>query len=78
MRRTLLVGLFAILLGDIMLGLGLGLGPGLSLKNALLYVLFIALVFDYTLKNRDLLPEVWGLHAAWIVLIVCNVHLVSD
>lgn len=69
MRRALLVGLFAILLGDIMLGLGLGLGPGLSLKNALLYILFVGLVFDYSLRHRDLLPEARGIHAAWIVLI---------
>ena len=69
MRQFLLVSMFAILLSDIMLGLGLTLAPGLSLKNAMLYVLFMALVLEFTMGNRDPLPEVWPLHIAWIVLI---------
>jgi len=69
MRQFLLVSMFAILLSDIMLGLGLTLAPGLSLKNAMLYVLFMALVLEFTMGNRDPLSEVWPLHIAWIVLI---------
>jgi len=69
MRQFLLVGLFAILLGDIMLGLGLTLGPGLSLKNAVLYVLFLGLVFEFTTGRQDPLREVWGLNIAWTLLI---------
>jgi O-antigen ligase len=69
MRQFLLVGLFAILLGDIMLGLGLTLGPGLSLKNAVLYVLFVALVFEFTTGRRDPLREVWTLNVAWFALV---------
>lgn len=68
MRQFLLVGLFSILLADIMLGLDLSLGPGLSLKNAILYVLFIALVLEFILGNRDPLKETWPLHAAWVML----------
>lgn len=69
MRQFLLVGLFAILLSDIMLGLGLTLGPGLSLKNAVLYVLFLALVFEFTTGRREPLREVWALNLAWVLLI---------
>lgn len=68
MRQFLLVGLFSILLADIMLGLDLSLGPGLSLKNAILYVLFIALVLEFVLGNRDVLRETWPLHIAWAML----------
>jgi O-antigen ligase len=70
MRQILLVGLFAILLGDIMLGLGLTLGPGLSLKNALLYVLFIMLVLEFAIGRRDALREMWPLHTAWLLLAI--------
>lgn len=69
MRQFLLVGLFAILLSDIMLGLGLTLGPGLSLKNAVLYVIFLVLVFEFTTGRRDPLREVWTLNIAWVWLI---------
>ena len=68
MRQFLLIGLFTILLADIMLGLGLSLAPGLSLKNAMLYVLFIALVLEFVLGDRDVLRETWPLHSAWAVL----------
>ena len=69
MRQFLLVSLFSILLADIMLGLGLSLGPGLSLKNAMLYVIFTALVLEFVLGNRDLLREIWPLHLSWAVLV---------
>jgi len=68
MRQILLVGLFAFLLSDVMLGLGLTLGPGLSLKNAVLYVIFIGLVLEFTLGGRDPLRETWPLHSAWFLL----------
>ena len=68
MRQFLLVSLFSILLADIMLGLGLSLGPGLSLKNAMLYVLFTALVLEFVLGSRDPLRETWPLHLAWVAL----------
>jgi len=51
-----------------MLGLGLTLGPGLSLKNAMLYVLFTMLVLEFVLVNRDPLRETWPLHSAWTLL----------
>ena len=68
MRQFLLVSLFSILLADIMLGLDLSLGPGLSLKNAMLYVLFMALMLEFVLGNRDPLRETWPLHTAWAML----------
>lgn len=68
MRQFLLVSLFAILLSDIMLGLGLTLGPGLSLKNAMLYVLFVALVLEFATGSRDSFRETWAVHLAWLLL----------
>jgi len=70
MRQFLIISLFIILLADLMLGLGLGLAPGLSLKNAFLYVLFIILVLDVTIGDRDLLPETWAITGLWIGLIL--------
>jgi len=69
MRKFLLISLFAILLSDIMLGLGLTLAPGLSLKNAMLYVLFVALVLEFSVGRRDPLQETWALHVRWLLLI---------
>lgn len=53
-----------------MLGLGLTLAPGLSLKNAMLYVIFIALVLEFSVGHRDLLSETWPLHLQWMLLII--------
>ena len=69
MRQFLLVFLFAILLGDIMLNLNLSFMPGLSLKNAMLYVLFTMLVLEFLLSDRDMLRETWPVHGAWGILI---------
>ena len=69
MRQFLIVSLFAILLLDLMLGIGFGLAPGLSLKNALLYILFIALVLDITVGGRNLMPEAWPVIGVWTGLI---------
>ena len=69
MRQFFLVGLFSILLVDIMLGLGLSLAPGLSLKNAMLYVLFMALILEFVLTDRDPLRDIWPLHGAWALLV---------
>ena len=70
MRQTILVSLFVILISDIMLGLGLALGPGLSLKNAFLYIIFIALVLEFSVGKRDLLRETWPLNGFWLLLIL--------
>jgi len=69
MRQFLLVTLFGILLSDIMLGLGLTLGPGLSLKNAMLYIVFLGLMFEFTLGARDPLHKTFALSTAWLSLI---------
>ena len=69
MRQILLITLFAILLSDIMLGLGLTLGPGLSLKNAMLYIVFFALMLEFTIGGSDPLRETWGLSSAWLLLV---------
>jgi len=52
-----------------MLGLGLTLGPGLSLKNAMLYLVFIALMLEFTIGSSDPLRETWGLSLAWLLLV---------
>ena len=52
-----------------MFGLGLSLAPGLSLKNAMLYILFSALVLEFLLGDRDSLREIWPLHAGWALLV---------
>jgi O-antigen ligase len=69
MRQFLLIALFTVLLTDIMLGAGLSLAPGLSFKNAMLYVLFTALVLEFLVSNRDGLRETWPLHGAWAMLV---------
>jgi len=69
MRQILLVSLFGILLADVMLGLGLSLAPGLSLKNAMLYLLFTALILEFMLMDRDPLAETWPLHVAFVLLV---------
>jgi O-antigen ligase len=69
MRQFLLITLFAILLSDIMLDLGLTLGPGLSLKNAMLYLVFLALILEFTLGASDPLRETWALNATWLLLV---------
>lgn len=69
MRQILLVTLFAVLLSDIMLGLGLSLGPGLSLKNAMLYVVFLVLMLEFAVGGRDSLRETLGLSSAWLLLV---------
>ena len=69
MRLFLLFGLFAVLLGDVMFGLGLSLAPGLSLKNAMLYILFSALVLEFLLSERNPLREIWPLHLVWAMLV---------
>ena len=70
MRQFLLISLFGILLSDIMLNLGLTLAPGLSLKNAFLYVLFVGLVAEFAIGKRDAFRETWALHSAWILLAI--------
>jgi len=68
MRQFLLITLFGVLLADIMLNLDLSFVPGLSFKNAMLYLLFTALVLEFILSNRDPLRETWPLHLAWTLL----------
>lgn len=70
MRQILLISLFSILLADVMLGLGLSIIPGLSLKNAMLYLLFSALILEFVLTDRDPLRETWPLHGAWALLVM--------
>jgi O-antigen ligase len=70
MRQFLLITLFTALLVDIMFGsaFSFSLAPGLSLKNAMLYLLFTALVLEYALTGRDPLRETWPLHVSWGLL----------
>jgi hypothetical protein len=62
------VGLIALLMATDFTGINPGLGPGLSVKNAMLYVAVVVLVFRMALSGgfRLRMP---GLHVAWAVWI---------
>lgn len=55
MTRFLLFLLFFVMLAADTLGLNLSLGPGLSVKNAILYLILLSIAIEAALKrNRDL------------------------
>lgn len=55
MTRILLALLFFVMLGAILLDLDLSLAPGLSVKNAFLYLILVGIIVDTALKrNREL------------------------
>jgi putative inorganic carbon (HCO3(-)) transporter len=55
MTRVLLVLLFFVMLGAVLLSLDLSLAPGLSVKNAFLYLILLGIIIDTALRrNRDL------------------------
>ena len=55
MTRVLLALLFFVMLGAVLLHLDLSLAPGLSVKNAFLYLILIGIIIDAALRrNRDL------------------------
>jgi O-antigen ligase len=62
--RWLFVGLIALLMTSDFLGHNPGLGPGLSVKNAMLYLIAMALVFRTALSGRFKL-QLPGLHMGW-------------
>ena len=66
--RWMFVLLAGLLITSDFLGRNPGLGPGLSLKNAMLYLIALALVFRTTLQGNFRL-RMPGLHMAWAVWI---------
>jgi hypothetical protein len=62
--RWMFVGLIVLLMATDFTGINPGLGPGLSVKNAMLYVAVVVLVFRMALTGgfRLRMP---GLHLAW-------------
>ena len=55
MTRVLLSLLFFVMLGAILLSLDLSLAPGLSVKNAFLYLILLGIIVDTALRhNRDI------------------------
>ena len=69
MRKFALVGLLTVLLADGMFRIGLTLAPGLSVKNAYLYLVFVGLIWDFAVQNRKSLPPLQPLLIAWILLV---------
>lgn len=74
MRRVTLLSLFVVLLVAQMFGLDLSLGPGLSVKNAYLYVLLIVLVVEFAVTKREDIGHerrlgLLGVHVPFILLI---------
>jgi O-antigen ligase len=66
--RWLLVLLVGVLAGCDVFDVGLSLGPGLSIKNAVVYLIAVGLFFRTTLSGelRIDLPAINGLFVAWI------------
>src|SRR5690242_4266880 len=62
--RWLFVLLVTLLIASDFLGHNPGLGPGLSLKNAMLYLIAMGLIFRMTLAGNFKL-RMPGLHMAW-------------
>lgn len=67
MRWLLLILIGVLAVGDIF-SWGLGLAPGLSLKNACLYMVVMALLFRTVLSGQMKveLPSIHGMFAVWI------------
>ena len=69
MKRLLLLGLFVVLMADSMFGWGLGLGPGLSIKNAVLYLIVLVLALEYAVARERTIFELPSIHVLFGLLI---------
>ena len=69
MRRLVLLSLFLVLIVAEMLGLDLSLGPGLSVKNAYLYMFLLALVVEAAIRKQEGRLECLNIHVPFILLI---------
>ena len=70
MRRFLLLSLFLVLLADQMFGWGLGLAPGLSIKNAYLYVIFVVILLESVINKQEIRFSALGIHVPFLGLIM--------
>jgi len=69
MKQLLLIGLFAYLLFELQLGFNINLGPGLSIKNAFLYVLLLLVVVRGAIRDRGIKIHLVGVHGIFLALI---------
>lgn len=69
MKRWLLLTLFVGLMADSMFGWGLGIAPGVSLKNALLYVLVLVMAIETAITGGKSSVELPHIHLLFIMLI---------
>lgn len=69
MKEKLLIALFAFLLFAESLGLDVNLAPGLSMKNALLYGLLVAIIIEATVSATEFRFSFVSLHSIFVLLI---------
>lgn len=69
MRRLILVSLFLVLMVAETFSLDMSLAPGLSVKNAYLYVILLILVLEWLVRGREQAIAVGTIHAAFLTLI---------
>ncbi|MCP1675803.1 hypothetical protein J2T57_002958 [Natronocella acetinitrilica] len=67
--KRLLLSLFVILMADGMFGWGLGIAPGLSIKNAALYLIVLLLAMEFAVTQRRNILELPGIHLLFGLLI---------
>jgi len=68
-KEFLLIALFSFMLFEVPLGLDVNLAPGLSIKNAFLYILLVAIVIQASAVNKAFRISLLSLHSIFIALI---------
>jgi O-antigen ligase len=68
-RRLVLLSLFVVLLADEMFGWGLGLAPGVSIKNAFLYLLLLTLALEFAAGRTRHPLETYRVNLPFLLLI---------
>ena len=69
MKRVILLSLFLVLMSAQMLGIDLSLAPGLSVKNAYLYAILLALGIEAAVRKHRGGIELKEIHIPFILLI---------
>lgn len=70
MKQYSLILLFVFVLLEVPLGLEMDFAPGLSIKNAVLYVFLIVIAIQATISSTELKISFVALHAVFLLLIV--------
>lgn len=68
-KRLLLLSLFLVLMTAEMLAIDLSLAPGLSIKNAYLYMFLLAIVVEAAIRKQEGRLECLNIHVPFILLI---------